>query len=262
MKHPLAALAAALLLGPLAHAQPPGLDDRLEKHTFTKDSASLPYRLLKPLGYDPGSKGSYPLVIFLHGMGERGSDNTKQLKHGIDSFAREATRKKYRFFLVAPQCPGNRTWCSFGRRGTKESPTLAKEPTEPAALVLELIDSLAREHRIDRSRIYLTGLSMGGYGTWDLIARKPGLFAAAVPVCGGGDPAQAKKLTRVPIWCFHGDKDTAVPVARSRDMIDAVKKAGGKPLYTEYKGVAHDSWTRTYKDDKVLAWLFKQKKEK
>lgn len=261
MKHLLAAL-GGLLLGPLAHAQKPDLDKQLEKHTFTRDKASLPYRLLKPAGYDKAGKSSYPLVVFLHGAGERGSDNKKQLKHGVAEFAKEATRKKYPCFLVAPQCPERQSWASFGRRGTRQAAALAEKPTEPAALVLDLIDSLAKEYRIDRGRIYITGLSMGGYGTWDLVARKPALFAAALPICGGGDPAQAKKLTKLPIWCFHGDKDTAVPVERSREMIAALKKAGGKPEYTEYKGVAHDSWTRTYRDGKVIAWLFKQEKDK
>jgi predicted peptidase len=101
---------------------------------------------------------------------------------------------------------------------------------------------------------------MGGYGTWDLAARRPELFAAAVPICGGGDVKMADKLAKVPIWVFHGDKDGAVPVERSREMIAAIEKAGGKPKYTEYKGVGHDSWTATYRDPKVIAWLFEQKR--
>ena len=122
---------------------------------------------------------------------------------------------------------------------------LAKSPTEPSALVLDLIDTVASEYRIDKDRIYLTGVSMGGYGTWDLVARRPELFAAAIPVCGGGDPAQAEKLAKLPIWAFHGDADPLVPVERPRDMIAAIKKAGGEPKYTEYKGVGHDAWTPT-----------------
>src|SRR5207237_1227270 len=116
------------------------------------------------------------------------------------------------------------------------------------------------EFRIDRKRIYLTGLSMGGYGTWVLLARKPELFAAGVPICGGGHVEGAKKLAKIPIWAFHGDKDGAVPPERSREMIEAIEKAGGKPKYTEYGGVGHDSWTRTYRDPKMHEWLFAQKK--
>jgi len=125
-----------------------------------------------------------------------------------------------------------------------------------------LIEALCKEYPIDKGRIYLTGLSMGGYGTWDLISRRPELFAAAIPVCGGGDPAQAEKLAKLPIWAFHGDADPLVPVERPRDMIAAIKKAGGEPKYTEYKGVGHDAWTPTYRDSKVLDWLFEQKKGK
>lgn len=142
--------------------------------------------------------------------------------------------------------------------GTKVNPKFAENPIEPGGLVLDLIDALSKEYRVDTDRIYLTGLSLGD-GTWALISRKPDLLAAALPVCGGGDPARAKKLTTLPIWCFHGDKDELVPVERSREMIAAIKKAGVKPEYTEYKGVGHDSWTRTSKNDEVLDWLFKQK---
>jgi len=129
-------------------------------------------------------------------------------------------------------------------------------------MVLDLIEALCNEYRIDKARIYLTGVSMGGYGTWDLISRRPELFAAAIPVCGGGDPAQAEKLAKLPIGAFHGDADPLVPVERPRDMIAAIKKAGGEPTYTEYKGVGHDAWTPTYRDNKVLDWLFEQKKGK
>jgi predicted peptidase len=268
MKLVLAAL-VALLPCALAPAQPPGpkqdVDKLLEKLTFTKDKASLPYRLLKPDGYDKDGKDRYPLVVFLHGIGGRGTDNTKQLRSGAEEFVKDATRKKHPCFLAVPQCPPDKMWSDVfkgTRQSTKENPTFAENPTEPGALVLDLIDALCKEHRVDTDRIYLTGLSMGGYGTWDLISRKPELFAAALPVCGGGDPARAEKLAGLPIWCFHGDADPLVPVDRSREMIAAIKKAGGKPEYTEYKGVGHDSWTQTYKNGEVLDWLFKQKKGK
>jgi predicted peptidase len=130
------------------------------------------------------------------------------------------------------------------------------------AAVFDLIEALCNEHHIDKDRIYLTGVSMGGYGTWDLISRRPELFAAAIPVCGGGDPAQAEKLAKLPIWAFHGDADPLVPVQRLRDMIAAIKKAGGTPKSTEHKGVGHDAWNATYRDNNVLDWLFAQKKGK
>jgi predicted peptidase len=225
--------------------------DLLEKRTFTSGKESLPYRLLKPESYDPKQK--YPLVVFLHGAGERGSDNQKQLVHGVAEFAKEENRKKYPCFLIAPQCPSGPWWV-----GAKKGP---KDNKEPAALVLELIPELEKEFSIDKQRIYLTGLSMGGYGTWALLARKPELFAAGVPICGGGDVKQAEVLAKIPLWVFHGDKDNAVNVEQSRKMVEAIKKAGGSPKYTEYPGVGHDSWTQTYKNPEMLKWLFSRTKE-
>jgi predicted peptidase len=240
----------------------PDMEKQFEKHIFTKTGASLPYRLLKPDGYGKAGTDRYPLVIFLHGIGERGLDNEKQLKNGVEQFVKDATRKKHPCFLVVPQCPPDKMWVNVTPAGTKENIALAKRPTEPAALVLDLIDTLRKELRVDPDRIYLTGVSMGGYGTWELISRQPVLFAAALVVCGGGDPEQALKFAKLPIWAFHGAADDLVPVERSRDMIAAIERAGGKPKYTEYKGVGHDSWTQTYQKAEVLDWLFKQKKDK
>lgn len=239
----LLSLVLPLCLPMKSFAQKPDLDKLLEKRTFEKDKSSLSYRLMSPADYKKDGKESYPLVVFLHGAGERGDDNKAQLKHGVGDFATEEHRKKYPCFLIAPQCPTKGSWVAN------------------AELVLALIDAACKEFRIDENRIYLTGLSMGGYGTWEIISRKPERFAAAIPICGGGDPKRADKLTKLPIWCFHGDKDTAVKVERSRDMIKAIEKAGGKPKYTEYEGVGHDSWTKTYRDEKVHEWLFAQKKE-
>ena len=260
------AAVGGLLLSSLAHAQKPeskpDMDKLLDKLTFTKDKASLPYRLLKPDGYDKNGKDRYPLVVFLHGAFGRGSrqpDATQERHRGV----REGpTREKHPCFLAVPQCPPDKQWTNVGWFDGKRNVPLAKSPTEPSALVLDLIDTVASEHRIDKDRIYLTGVSMGGYGTWDLVSRRPELFAAAIPVSGGGDPAQAEKLAKLPIWAFHGDADPLVPVERPRDMIAAIKKAGGEPKYTEYKGVGHDAWTPTYRDSRVLDWLFEQKKGK
>ena len=258
------AAAVGLFLCALAHAQnpepSPDMDKLLDRLTFTRNTASLPYRMLRPEGYEKGGGDRYPLVIFLHGIGERGTDNQRQLRNGVEEFVK--SRKKHACFLVVPQCPPDKLWCQITPPDTRRNLPLAQSPTEPAELVLELIGALHTDYRVDTNRIYLTGVSQGGYGTWDLIARKPALFAAALPVCGGGDPAQAEKLVKFPIWCFHGDLDELVPVERSRDMIAAIKKAGGNPKYTQYKGVGHDSWTRTYQNDEVLDWLFEQKKGK
>jgi predicted peptidase len=224
----------------------------LEKKVFADGDAKLQYRLLKPENYD--AKQKYPLVIFLHGMGERGDDNNAQLLHGVAEFAKEENRKKYPCFLAAPQCPKTTTWSDFGKE-------FKKEPTEALRLMFGMISSLQKEYSIDDKRIYITGLSMGGFGTWDAISRKPDLFAAAVPVCGGGDVKNAETVAKVPLWIFHGAKDNAVPVERSRSMVEAIKKAGGDPKYTEYPNEGHASWVPAYKDADMMAWLFAQKKK-
>jgi predicted peptidase len=230
----------------------------MEKRTFKKGKAALSYRLFVPEGYEQ-SKERYPLVVFLHGAGERGDDNTAQLVHGVADFVKPQSQKKRPCLVVAPQCPKDQVWC-FGLIPKLEKKH-KKPDVEAGDLALALVESLCQEYRIDNKRIYLTGLSMGGYGTWELLCRKPELFAAGLPVCGGGDVKKADKIAKIPLWCFHGDKDEAVPVKHSREMIAAIEKAGGKPKYTEYKGVEHDSWTQTYADPKVHEWLFEQKKE-
>ena len=230
---------------------------RFEGRTF-KDAAgkALPYRLLYPKEIKPGEK--YPLVLFFHGAGECGTDNEKQLIHAMNDFASDEIMEKHPAFVVAPQCPDGVLWVDTP--WTADSHTMKEMPTEPLRQSLELVESLARILPVDDKRFYVTGLSMGGFGAWDAIQRHPDRFAAAVIVCGGGDPAYAQQIKDVPVWLFHGDSDGAVKPKRSRDMIDALKKAGGSPKYTEYAKTGHDSWTRTYADPAVYAWLFGQKK--
>jgi predicted peptidase len=214
----------------------------------------LPYRLLKPEKIEPGQ--SYPLVLFLHGAGERGADNALQLVHGAGAFATPENRRKHPCFVVAPQCPLDRHWVEVD--WALPSHTMPREPSVPLRLALELVDKLAAELPADKRRFYITGLSMGSFGTWDATARWPRYFAAAVPICGG-DAAQAAKLRNLPIWAFHGDRDATVRPRRTTDMIDAIRKAGGTPKMTIYPGVEHDSWNRAYADPAVLDWLFAQK---
>ena len=131
---------------------------------------------------------------------------------------------------------------------------------ETMALLMELVDKQLADPAIDASRVYVTGISMGGYGTWDLLSRRPDVFAAAMPICGGGDVAQAQKISKVPIWIFHGSADGAVPVCRSRNMAAALWAAGSNAHYREYPDAGHNVWGRTYGDAEVLIWFFKQKK--
>ena len=248
--------ATALLLfiaGPAWEADPLPL----EPVTFTgADGKTVPYRLLKPANIDPAKK--YPLVVFLHGAGERGTDNQRQMTHGVAAFASKDALEKYPCFLIAPQCPNNVKWVNVDWGA--DSHTIPKEMTEPSRLTVELVEKMLKDQPIDPKRVYITGLSMGGYGTWDLLARRPDLFAAAAPICGGADEATAEKIKHLPIWCFHGDKDTVVKTARSRNIIAAIEKAGGKPKYTEYPGVSHNSWGPAYADPELLKWLFGQTK--
>ena len=230
----------------------------LEKAMWKDASGKeLPYRLMKPEGYDATKK--YPLVVFLHGAGERGNNNENQLVHGVPQFVSKENREKYPCFLIAPQCPSNSKWNDVDWGAATH--TLPKEMTDASRMTIALVESLLKEYSIDPKRVYLTGLSMGGYGTWDLLARRPELFAAAVPVCGGADEATAEKIKNIPIWVFHGAKDGAVKPARSRNMVAALEKAGGKPKYTEYQNVGHDSWNPAYKDAEMMRWLFGQMKE-
>jgi predicted peptidase len=231
--------------------------DAYSKQEFTGTGGqTLPYRLLKPETIEAGRE--YPLVLFLHGAGERGTDNSLQLVHGAKTFAAAENRQKHPCFVVCPQCPLKRRWVEVD--WNLPSHTMPAKPSVPLGLVFELLDKLTAELPVDKARIYITGLSMGGFGTWDAISRRPDSFAAAVPVCGGGDVAQAPKLVKLPIWAFHGDKDPVVKPSRTRDMIEAIRKAGGEPRMTMYRSVQHDSWNRAYSEPAMLEWLFAQKK--
>lgn len=216
------------------------------------DGAVLKYRLLKPADFDP--KESYPLVIFLHGAGERGDDNTVQLKHGMSEFCKPAMREKYPCYVLAPQCPKGQKWADVD--WSQDHVALPEKISQSMKLLFEVVDLMLEDAAIDKNRIYISGLSMGGYGTWDAIHRRPDFFAAALPVCGGADPTTAEGIKDMPIWCFHGGSDSVVKVEFSRVMIEALKKAGGSPKYTEYEGVGHDSWTATYANPEVYEWLF------
>ncbi len=209
--------------------------------THTSKLGSLPYQVMAPADYVKTTR--YPLVIFLHGAGERGSENTRQLKHGCAEFATPHNRNTHPAVVIAPQCPKNEWWSGDNLK-----------------MVFELIDTAEKEYSIDKKRIYITGLSMGGFGTWSALTHDSSRFAAAIPICGGGNPATAKKMTQVPIWVFHGDADTTVKPEKSRAMVEALKTLKGMVTYTEYPGVKHNSWSRTYKDQKVIDWLFEQKK--
>jgi predicted peptidase len=196
----------------------------------------MDYLLSLPKDYD--KKESWPLMVFLHGSGERG-DNLDQVKvHGPPKLI--AAGKEFPMIVVSPQCPKGKSW-------------------EPFELSL-LLDDLERKYKVDQDRIYLTGLSMGGFGTWRMAAHAPNRLAAIAPICGGGDVQSARRLAKLPIWAFHGAKDTGVPVELSQSMIDAIKKNGGDPKLTIYPDAGHDSWTETYNNPEFYEWLLAQKR--
>lgn len=216
----------------------------------------LPYRLLIPEQFVDGE--SYPLVLFLHGMGERGSDNEAQLTWGVEAFAKAGFRLEYPAIVIVPQAPDDDYWANLDWR--TEGTGLMEKPTKPLQMAYDLVLQIADEMPVNKDRLYITGLSMGGFGTWDLITRYPDTFAAAMPVCGGGDLSKAYLLKDLPIWTFHGAQDSVVPVEMSRDMVQAIREAGGTPGYTEYPHVDHFSWVPAYEDRFALEWLFEQKK--
>jgi predicted peptidase len=203
----------------------------------------VPLLLYTPEDYEAESK-AFPLVIFLHGLGESGAggDELKRVAvHGPPKQA--AAGREFPFVLVSPQCPQPN---GVGQVAAAWRPEL----------LLPLVDKIEEDLNIDANRIYLTGLSMGGFGSWRVVAAAPERFAAVVPVCGGGDPSSiSSEVKGTSIWAFHGDKDNLVPVAGSRTMVDAVSKAGGRARLTIYPGVGHDSWTQTYDNPMFYDWL-------
>ena len=215
------------------------------------------YRWSAPEKVEPGK--TYPLVLFLHGAGERGTDNTTQLKHGVKAILDGAAKLGEPCFLIAPQCPPDLWWAPINRKTMELESALKPNPLLDA--VLALTTEMSKSNPVDPKRFYVTGLSMGGYGTWSLLARAPEKIAAAIPICGGGDTTQAAKFKDVPVWAFHGIADPTVPVQQTRDMIAALEKVGGKPNSTYYSGVYHDSWTQTYADPAVIKWLFAQRQK-
>ncbi|MDX9979966.1 MAG: PHB depolymerase family esterase [Lentisphaeria bacterium] len=224
-------------------------------HT-SAEGKSLNYRIHLPANMDAAKR--YPLVLFFHGAGERGTENTRQLIHGARDFLAFSAKTNTPAIIVAPQCPPNEQWVNTP--WSDLSHTMPPEPSEVMRLTIGLLRECIQTLPVDSRRVYVTGLSIGGFGTWDIIQRHPEIFAAAMPICGGGDTALAPKLAKLPIWVFHGDNDTVVKTVRSRDMVAAIEKAGGKPRYTEYPGVGHNAWSPTYGNGEVLAWLFSQKK--
>ncbi len=218
---------------------------------------TLLYRQLTP---DANPTQKYPLIIFLHGSGERGSDNESQLKWGALNFSTDQMMFKHPAIVVAPQCPANQNWANITRASKTIDTKMIENPSKSMDLLRGLIGELIKKQPIDTNRIYITGLSMGGFGVYDAMMRYPNLFAAAIPVCGGGDPSKASTIAHIPMWIFHGASDAAVVPQYSFEMVEALQKAGAHPGFTLYPSVGHFSWLGAYTDEPMIEWLFRQHK--
>jgi predicted peptidase len=221
---------------------------RQETHTLDRRvcrNVRLKYLLFLPEGCGREPEHRWPLILFLHGMGERGDDLEDVKKHGIPKIVEQ--RADFPFIVVSPQCPADSWW------------TAELEALEA------LLDEVAERLAVDLGRVYLTGLSMGGFGTWRLAARSPDRFAAIAPICGGWQdwwcfPDRLRVLKDMPIWAFHGDKDDAVPVGESERMVEALRKLGADVRLTVYPDCGHDSWTRTYEDQELYEWFLSHRR--
>jgi predicted peptidase len=232
----------------------------LEK-SFKSNGQNLLYRIMYPKDFDQNKK--YPLVLFLHGAGERGKDNKKQLSHGSNLFL--DSLEKYPAIVLFPQCPPEDYWANLyrpdkGGASRKFEFHTDEAPHPTMVMVLELIDKLWNESYIDKSRFYVSGLSMGAFGVWELLWRIPNKIAAAMPICGGGPPNMALKMIEVPMWAFHGVKDNVVHVRYSRRMVTAVQQAGGKAKITLYPNANHNSWDPAFAEPTFLKWMFSKTK--
>ena len=231
----------------------PLADDFQKKIYRASNGDSIRYLLFVPTGYNP--KKSYPVVLWLHGRGSRGSNLGVLLswgdRHGPLFFARPENQKRYPCFIVVPQCPPDQLWAGpWGKPASRQ-----------LRLIIKMLKDLRSRYGIDSRRRYVVGVSMGGFGAWDIIGRYPKTFAAAMPMCGGGDPSKAGRLRETAIWAFHGDKDEAVPPSRTRQMVEAARKSGAKVKYSEYEGVGHDVWEQAFAEPEFLSWLFAQKRK-
>ena len=234
-----------------------------KKEIFTVNNDTLPYRILLPQHYDASKK--YPLILVLHGAGERGNDNESQLVHGSTLFLRDSIREKYPAIVVFPQCPASSFWSNVkfdqdasGKRGfnfqSKGAPTIAMD------LAQQLLKKIIHDYPVNKKQIYVGGLSMGGMGTFEIVRRNPKLFAAAFPICGGAEPSTAGKLKKVKWWVFHGAVDEVVPPEWSVKMVDALTAVNADVKFSLYPGVNHNSWDNAFAEPTFLSWLFSNSK--
>lgn len=236
----------------------PQVNEDYTKYVFTDSSNnSMPYRMLSPKTIEPNE--SYPLVLFLHGSGERGNDNEKQLTHGASIFSNPVNVDKYPAFVVFPQCK-ERAWTDkIDERAFMPGAPISPE-SRSEGLVMELIDNLIENYPIDKGRIYIVGISMGGIAAYDLVCRYPQVFTAAVPICGAVNPERLYTAKEVKFMIFHGEEDEEIPAICSREAYKALNSIGADVDYIEFAGIGHDCWSSAFNYPSLLPWLFSQKK--
>ncbi len=232
------------------------VDEQMRFCTVTNETGEVfEWRMSAPRYPVAGRK--YPLIVFLHGSGECGSDNKRQITLGLPRLLTTLRALNREAIVMAPQCQRGNWWVA--RLAMTPDYRMAPEPTPALEVLMELIRHVMATQPADPERVYVTGLSLGGFAAWEAVQRYPEMFAAAVPLCGGGDIHAAKRLKHLPLWIFHGDKDTNVSVECSRRMVAALRDAGSRSVnYTEYPGVAHNCWDRAYSDREMVTWLLEQ----
>lgn len=235
-----------------------------KKHWYIQAGDTMPYRLLLPENYNPTKK--YPLILFLHGAGKRGNNNELQLVHGAKLFLRDSIRKNYPAIVAFPQCPLNSYWSNVQFTIDTVSKkrimqfSVNGEPTIAMKMLVSLLEKLGQDYKLNKKQIFVGGLSMGGMGSFELVSRKPELFAAVFPICGGANPAIAEKLKQPSWWIFHGLKDDVVDPDLSKQMAGALKKIGADVKLTLYPEANHNSWDPAFAEKNLLSWLFSKTK--
>ncbi|MDB5023862.1 MAG: prolyl oligopeptidase family serine peptidase [Mucilaginibacter sp.] len=235
-----------------------------DRGSFISKGDTLPYRILFPKNFDPTKK--YALILVLHGAGERGNDNEVQLKFGPKLFLKDSIRAKYPAIVVFPQCPANSYWSNVKIDGNSAGKLVFNfkqggEPTAAMKSLLGLVSQLLDKPYMDKHRVYVGGSSMGGMGTFEILRRRPDLFAAAFAICGGDNTLNAKIYAKkVPLWIFHGAKDDTVPSDHSVIMAEAIRAAGGDPKFTLYPNDGHNSWDDAFAEPGLMPWLFSHRK--
>ena len=235
-----------------------------DRGSYTTKTDTLAYRILFPQKFDPAKK--YPLLLVLHGAGERGNDNNAQLKYGPKLLLNDSIRQNYPAIVVMPQCPNNSFWANAKVEQNAAGKYIFKfaeggEPTAAMHALLGLVDQMLDKPYVNKKRVYIGGLSMGGMGTFEILRRKPNVFAAAFAICGGDNTNNVTKYAKkVPLWIFHGQKDSVVPFEHSQVVVDALVAAGATPKFTIYPNDDHNSWDDAFAEPDFMHWLFSHSK--